>query len=75
MAAAGRGREAEVFALLGNGADILLASRDGSTASGWAAKWGAIHPPPVITAQARCRTAPVGEREGSGTEERGMWQN
>ena len=38
MAAAGRGRDAEVSALLANGADVLLKSKDGSTAAGWAAK-------------------------------------
>lgn len=38
MAAAGRGREGEVSALLANGADVRLASHDGSTASAWATK-------------------------------------
>lgn len=38
MAAAGRGRDAEVSALLANGADVRLTSHDGSTAAAWAAK-------------------------------------
>ena len=38
MAAAGRGRDAEVSALLANGADVRLTSLDGSTAAGWAAR-------------------------------------
>jgi ankyrin repeat protein len=43
MAAAGRGRDAEVSALLANGADVRLASLDGSTAAGWAARCAAMH--------------------------------
>lgn len=44
MAAAGRGRDAEVSALLANGADVRLTSLDGSTAAGWAARYAAVHP-------------------------------
>ena len=43
MAAAGRGRDAEASALLANGADVRLASLDGSTAAGWAARYAALH--------------------------------
>jgi hypothetical protein len=42
MAAAGRGRDAEVSALLANGADVRLKSHDGLTAAGWAAKYAAF---------------------------------
>jgi len=40
MAAAGKGRLDDVAALLCNGADPRLASRDGSTAAGWARRFG-----------------------------------
>ena len=40
MAAAGKGRLDDVAALLCNGADPRLRSRDGSTAAGWAARFG-----------------------------------
>jgi ankyrin repeat protein len=43
MAAAGRGRDAEVSALLANGADVRVTSHDGSTAAGWAAKYEALY--------------------------------
>lgn len=40
MAAAGKGRLADVAALLTAGADPLLRSRDGSSAQDWATKFG-----------------------------------
>ncbi len=40
MAAAGKGRLADVAALLTAGADPLLRSRDGSSARDWATKFG-----------------------------------
>ena len=40
MAAAGKGRLDDVAALLCNGADPRLTSRDGSTAAGWALRFG-----------------------------------
>lgn len=40
MVAAGKGRLSEVLTLLANGADAMLASRDGSTAAQWAHKMG-----------------------------------
>ena len=43
MAAAGRGRDAEVSALLANGADVRLTSLDGSSAAGWASRYHALH--------------------------------
>ncbi len=43
MVAAGRGRDVEVSALLANGADVLLTSRDGSSASGWATRCAPSH--------------------------------